>query len=123
MKSLLALIFAVALPATALAANAVINQQGSAGAPVSAGACSGAATLVIAGSPANTSWAIMPEGADIRCEVGTSANVAASPAPSATVGFLFKSNVLVTEPIGGLGVLRLDCCGVAGAVPVDTWQQ
>ncbi len=124
MKTLYALILALTIPSVALAAaNTVINQQGVSGAPVSAGACSGAATEVIAGSPATTSYAFMPEGADIRCELGTSANGAASPAPSATVGFLFKSNVLVTEPVGGLGTLRLDCCGVAGAVSVDTWQR
>jgi hypothetical protein len=123
MRTLLAFILVWSFASPVFAANSVINQQGVAGVPVSAGACSGGATEVIAGSPANTNWAIMPEGADIRCEVGTSANVAASPVPTATVGLLFKSNVLVTEPIGGLGVLRLDCCGVAGAVSVDTWQQ
>jgi hypothetical protein len=61
----------------------------------------------------------MPEGADIRCETGTSGNAAASPAPTATVGILLKSNVVVTETV--LSSLRIDCCGVAGAVSVDTW--
>lgn len=120
MKILLALIFLLGTPISAFAF-ATINEQGTSGAPIQVHACAVQADEVIAGTPASTSWAILPEGADIRCGVGTSANGAASPVPTATVGILLKSNVLVTETL--LSTLRVDCCGVAGAVSVDTWHE
>jgi hypothetical protein len=105
----------------------VVNERGVAGAPISVHACSVQADEVIPGTPTTSNWSIMPEGADIRCNVGTSANGAASPVPTASVGFLFKSNVLVPETTlnlgSSVGTLRLDCCGVAGAVPVDSWHE
>jgi hypothetical protein len=68
---------------------------------------------------------LLPEGADIRCELGTAQNGAPVFTPTATVGFLFKSNVLVPETTINIGVgiakMRLDCCGVAGAVSVSSW--
>ncbi len=104
-----------------------VNSQGVAGVPVSVGACSGAATKVLAGNNTRASWTILPEGADIRCNVGTAGDTAASPAPTATVGFLFKSNSLVPETTLNIGssvaMLRLDCCGVSGAVSVDSWEE
>lgn len=115
----------------ALAASSLanpINETGTALAPVSVGACSGAATKVIAGASWSSQYWIMPEGADIRCVPGTSGDVASGTAPSATVGFLFKSNILVNIANGvkqgqPSATLRLDCCGVAGAVPTDTWHE
>jgi hypothetical protein len=106
-----------------------VNEKGTSGAPVSAQACSGGTTQILNGSPSASSWSIMPEGADIRCTRGTWANGAPATAgaldpwvPTATVGFLFKSNVLVTNP-NSSSTARVDCCGVAGAVSVDTWHE
>lgn len=119
MNRLFALIFLLGLASPAFAFNTV-NELGVATAPVSVLACP-TVTKVITGSKTSTSWAIMPEGADIRCNVGTSADVSASPVPTATVGILLKSNVIVEETT--LSTLRVDCCGVAGAVPTDTWHE
>lgn len=125
MRSIILAFATLLLASTSFAG--VVNSQGTAGAPVSAGACAGGATIVLLGNPSRSTWTLMPEGADIRCNVGTSGNVAASPVPTATVGFLFKSNILAPEKTIGIGSsvagLRLDCCGVAGAVPVDTWEE
>jgi hypothetical protein len=114
------------IPSTAFAAITVINELGTAGAPVSAGACSGAATEIFP-TGITTNWSLLPEGGDIRCSLRGTPDATASPAPTATVGFLFKSNVLVpgtTLNLGsGVSKLGLDCCGVAGAVSVDTWRE
>ena len=122
---LFALMFIGLAASSAFAQSVVVNEAGSAGAPVSA--ANGTATKIIASVGSSTDWSFMPEGADIRCNLRTSADGAASPAPTATVGFLFKSNVLVTNNTLGLGAstakLGLDCAGVAGAVPVDTWHE
>jgi len=128
MKTLLWLLALVAIPAVALATTPpVINEQGTSGAPVSAGACSGGATEMFPTSYTTTDWSLMPEGGDIRCELRAIPDGAASPVPTATVGFLFKSNVLVSQTTLNLGsaVVRfgLDCCGVSGAVSVDTWRE
>lgn len=128
MKKLSWLVFAVllAIPVVALATvPPVINEQGTAGAAVSAGACAGGATEVLPSSNTTTAWAVMPEGADIRCELRAIPDAAASPVPTATVGFLFKSNILVNQSTLGTTTAHfgLDCCGVAGAVPVDTWRE
>lgn len=112
---------------SAFAQSALINEQGTAGVPVSVQACSGGSTKTIASVYSSTTWTLMPEGADIRCEQRALPDGAAVITPTATVGFLFKSNVLVAEPtlnIGGTAArLGLDCCGVAGAVSVDTWHE
>jgi hypothetical protein len=102
-----------------------INETGTSGAPVSVGACSGAATKVIASDPSALSWSLIPESGDIRCMPRTLADGAASPAPTATVGFLMKSNVVVEENnLRSMVVTQgLDCCGVSGAVSVDTWRE
>ena len=128
LKRLIALIFALAPAATVFAASPpVINEQGTAGAPVLVGACSGGATELFPSSYTTTDWSLMPEGADIRCELRALPDGAASPVPTATAGFLFKSNVLIPETTLNLGATTsrfgLDCCGVAGAVSVDTWRE
>jgi hypothetical protein len=111
--------------ASAFAQSVVINEAGSAGAPVTA--ASGVATKIISSVSTSTDWSFMPEGGDVRCELRGSPDAAASPAPSATVGFLFKSNVLIANTTFGLGAttakLGLDCAGVSGGVPVDTWHE
>lgn len=122
---LFAVIFIGLAASSAHAQSIVVNEAGSAGAPVSA--ASGVATKIIASVAISTDWSFMPEGGDVRCNLRTSADGAASPTPSATVGFLFKSNVLVTNATIGIGAttakLGLDCAGVAGSVPVDTWHE
>ena len=127
MRTLLTIIFVLAFAQVAAAQSTIINEQGTAGAAVSAGVCSGGATEMFPTSNATTDYALMPEGADIRCEVRGSPDAAANPVPTATVGFLLKSNVLYSETTLNLGAgvtkLGLDCCGVAGAVPVDTWRE
>lgn len=101
---------------------AVVNETGTGTVPKSVQACSGGADKVIAGSSSATSYAIRPEGADIRCNEGTAADAAANPAPSATAGWLIKSDEVHFEGAHSV-TLRLDCCGVAGVVPVDTWHK
>lgn len=104
----------------------IINDLGSAGAPVAVAACSSGSTQIIEGSRSNTTWTVLCE-ADARCELGDSLNDAPVIAPTATVGFLFKANVYVTEASVGLGSAvvtnRVDCCGVAGATSCDTWRE
>ena len=104
-----------------------INSQGSAGVPITVADCAASTTKLLAGKRGRTSWTILPEGGDIRCELGTADDGAPVIAPSATAGFLFKSNVGVSESTLGLGssfvTLRLDCCGVSGAVPVSTEEE
>ena len=127
MRILLTIIFVLAFAQVAAAQSTIINEQGTAGAAVSAGVCSGGATEMFPTSNATTDWSFMPEGADIRCEVRGSPDAAANPVPTANAGFLFKSNVLINETTlnlgSGVAKLGLDCCGVAGAVLVDTWRE
>ena len=122
---LFALMFIGLAASSAFAQSVVINEAGVSGAPKSA--ANGTATKMIASVASSTDWSFMPEGADVRCELRGPNDEAASPAPSATVGFLFKSNVLIANTTMGIGAstakLGLDCAGVAGAVPVDTWHE
>jgi hypothetical protein len=104
----------------------VINDMGTAGAPVGVAACGSGSTQVIFGSNINTTWTVMCE-ADSRCTLGDSINTAPAITPTATAGFLFKANQYVNEASLGLGSTvvhdRMDCCGVAGATSCDSWRE
>lgn len=107
----------------------LINSQGNIGAPITVPACNGSASAtILTGRRVRVSYAFMPEGTDIRCTNGTTANGAPRFVPNTTIGFLFKSNVMYTEQTsqsaGSAGTtLRIDCCGVGGTVSVDTWEE
>ena len=69
---LFALMFIGLAASSAFAQSVVVNEAGPAGAPVSA--ANGTATKIIASVGSSTDWSFMPEGADIRCNLRTSAD-------------------------------------------------
>jgi len=111
--------------ATAEGTGIVINDQGTSGAPVSVTT----ALMIIRRNTARYQWCIEPETVAIRIEVSTGSG-AASPAPSATVGFYIPAGTTYCERMGsqatgqiGSAINEVDACSTAGATSVDTWEE
>lgn len=110
------------LPAVAWAFT--FNSLGTTKAPLSITS----AAKVLAGNQFRRSWCILPEGVDIRCNVGGIDDSAPVVTPTSARGFLVKSNSLVCADTGSNSntpssvdpQMRLDCASTAGAVSVDT---
>lgn len=109
-----------------VAAAAVINSQGTAGAPLSVSTVA----KVLAGQKNRTSWCIEPETVSVRCMVGGINDAAPSPTASSTVGFLIGAGVMYCDNSGFNSNLqatvdpkqRLDCASTGSATNVSTWE-
>jgi len=114
--------------ATATPVGFIINQFGIAQQPVTVPACNGgiAYQQTIKGNYANQTWAIEPEGTNIRCTPGAVGATVPLIAPDTNVGFLYPSYVITPVAASSKGQNGVQfsqfCCGVGSSVSVSTYQ-
>lgn len=105
---------------------AIVNSQGTSGAPISV---TNSVATVLLFNGGRKGWCIEPETVAIRC-VPSNTSAAASPVPSATVGFEFPlgqitchNSIPAMSSQSGSQTVRLDCFSTGTATNVDTWEE